>query len=112
MGADAFRALPGWHRWQELTGLAHGGDDPAEAAHWTSSTRGCTEAMVGRWTDLVERLHNEPCGRVMVVRVTPLAISSSLIRASLAAGRSPRFLLPQPVLEHIHARGLYRPDEA
>lgn len=109
MGADAFRALPEWHRWQELTGLAHLVAMTRPRQRLDKLDPRLHKAMVGRWTGLTERLHNEPCGRVMVVRVTPLAISSSLIRAALAAGRSPRFLLPQPVLEHIQARGLYTP---
>ena len=64
--------------------------------------------MAGRWTGMTERLRGEPAGRVMVLRVTPLAISSSLIRAELAQGRSPRFLLPAAVLDYIRQRGLYR----
>ncbi len=109
MGADAFRALPSWHRWHELTELAHLVAMTRPRQRLDKLDPELHQAMVGRWTGLPERLHNEPCGRVMVVRVTPLAISSSLIRAALAAGRSPRFLLPQPVLDYIRERGLYLP---
>jgi nicotinate-nucleotide adenylyltransferase len=108
LGADAFRALPAWHRWQELTGLAHLVAMTRPRQRLDKLEPDLHNAMAGRWTGLVERLRGEPAGRVMVIRVTPLAISSSLIRASLAEGRLPRYLLPQPVLDHIQARGLYR----
>lgn len=108
VGADAFRSLPSWHRWRELTGLAHLVAMTRPRQRLDKLDPDLHQAMAGRWTGLVERLRNEPCGRVLVVRVTPLAISSSLIRAALAAGRSPQYLLPPAVLDHIGKRKLYR----
>ena len=108
LGADAFRALPSWHRWQEITGLAHLLAMTRPRQRLDKLDDALHGAMVGRWTGMPERLRTEPSGRVMVLRVTPLAISSSLIRASLAQGRSPRFLLPPAVLEHLQVRHLYR----
>src|SRR5690606_3239499 len=98
-----------WHRWREITGLAHLVAMTRPRQRLDKLDEELHAAMTGRWTGMVERLRAEPAGRVMVLRVTPLAISSSLIRASLGEGRSPRFLLPQPVLEHIRRRKLYRP---
>jgi nicotinate-nucleotide adenylyltransferase len=108
LGADAFRALPSWQRWRELTGLAHLLVMTRPRQRLDRLDPELHAAMAGRWTGLVERLRGEPCGRVMVLRVTPLAISSSLIRAALAAGRSPRYLLPHAVLDYLQAHGLYR----
>lgn len=108
LGADAFRALPSWHRWREITGLAHLLAMTRPRQRLDKLDDALHAAMAGRWTGMTERLRAEPSGRVMVLRVTPLAISSSLIRASLVEGRSPRFLLPQPVLDHIVERRLYR----
>lgn len=110
MGADAFRALPQWHRWRELTDLAHLVAMTRPRQRLDKLDPALHEAMTGRWTGLVERMRDEPAGRVMVLRVTPLAISSSLIRGSLAAGRSPRFLSPQPVLDYARSHGLYLPE--
>ena len=39
--------------------------------------------------------------------LTPLGISSTAIRATLAAAHSPRYLLPDPVLDYIRAHNLY-----
>lgn len=108
LGADAFRALSTWHRWREMTDLAHLVAMTRPRQRLDKLDDALHAAMVGRWTGLTDRLRSEPSGRVMVLRVTPLAISSSLIRASLADGKSPRFLSPQAVLDHIEARRLYR----
>ena len=37
-----------------------------------------------------------------------MRISSSYVRAAVAAGRSIRYLTPEPVREEILAKGLYR----
>lgn len=112
LGADAFRGLPAWHRWQELTGLAHLVAMTRPRQRLDKLDPVLHAAMAGRWTGMAERIHAEPHGRVMVLRVTPLSISSSLIRTALAAGRSPRYLLPQAVLEYIEQTGLYRGEPA
>lgn len=109
LGADAFRGLTGWRRWRELPALVHLVAMTRPRQRLDKLDAALHDALVGRWTGKIERLHREPAGRVLALRVTPLAISSSQVRAALAEGRSPRFLLPQAVLEHILKRGLYRP---
>jgi nicotinate-nucleotide adenylyltransferase len=47
---------------------------------------------------------------VTLQRVTPLDISATDIRARLRAGRSIRFLVPDPVGRYIHVHGLYAPS--
>ena len=106
VGADAVTALASWHRWQELTDFAHivviarpGWDIP-------------TEGVVGEWlqrhlTSDLATLQHEPCGGVYVETLTPLAISSSEIRRQIAAGESPRYLLPDVVWHTIQSAGLY-----
>ena len=39
--------------------------------------------------------------------MTPLDISASAIRAATAAGRTPRYLLPDAVLDYIASQQLY-----
>lgn len=106
LGQDAFNGLATWHRWQAIP----------ELAHLVVITRpGSTPAGNGPVRDLVERcgvanadeLRVRPAGAVLFRTVTPLAISASGIRSLLAAGRSPRYLLPDAVLDCMRREGLY-----
>lgn len=106
LGIDAFAGLSRWHRWTELFGLSHlavmtrPGHGPlfeAElAAEWFA-----------RRVDGPERLAATPAGGIATLEVSALAISASAIRALLAEGRSPRYLLPGRVLDYIVRHGLY-----
>jgi nicotinate-nucleotide adenylyltransferase len=49
-----------------------------------------------------------PAGKVYRHAITQLDISASRIRALIAAGRSPRYLLPDAVLDHIKKHRLYQ----
>lgn len=109
LGADAFSALPTWHRWQDLLELAHivvahrAGRAP-EAAELPAEL---VQACVARHADSPVLLREAPAGRVLALPMTPLAISATDIRARLAAGRSARYLLPPEVLDYIRSRRLY-----
>ncbi len=93
VGADAFARLPSWHRWRELFDYAHigvltrpGHDDPLPTELRTK--------IASRRCNSVAMLHESAAGRVLPIPVTPLEISASHIRALLAAGREPRWLVP------------------
>lgn len=109
LGADAFLGLPGWHQWRRLFELAHlavaerpgaslleAGAMPAELA----------QAVRQRATAPAQA----PAGAVLIRSTTPLAISASVIRATLAARGSVRYLLPDAVLDYIHQHRLYPPQ--
>ena len=110
LGLDAFLGLPGWHRWTELVDLAH------LVVAMRPGSRLPTEGEIGRL--LAARgiaepapLHEQPAGCVLVHPVTQLDISASAIRALVAAGGDPRFLVPEPVRELIAASGCYNADK-
>lgn len=111
VGADAFTGLVSWHRWRELFDLAHlvvlqrPGHEAVQDAELAAET-------AARRTDAVAELHTTPAGRVLFWRVTQLEISSTDIRARVAAGRSIRYLVPDAVNEAIQRLGLYRAAEA
>jgi nicotinate-nucleotide adenylyltransferase len=107
MGCDALAGISTWHRWRELLDLAHivviarpGWDLPTEGevAQWVRDHR------------LQDRadLRHRAGGGILLESLRPLAISSTEIRELLAAGRSARYLVPEPVLDYIHANALYR----
>lgn len=108
LGSDAFLGLTGWHRWQELTGLAH-----LVVMHrpgWTFAAADATLAqlLAGHRVDSHAALVAHPAGAILLQPVTQLDISATAIRAQIAAGRSPRYLLPDAVWGYIRAQGLYR----
>lgn len=106
LGMDAFGALDSWHRWQEIGRLCHlvlmqrpGNEWPRQGAvaDWAGAAR----------VDDVALLERQPAGCILSVPVTQLDISSTRIRAMLAAGRSPRYLVPEAVLERIQQENWY-----
>jgi nicotinate-nucleotide adenylyltransferase len=105
LGWDAFCGLPGWHRWEELLQLANlvvlqRPDYDLEVPEVLK------DLLAARSASQSERSH----GQIICLSQTPLAISATHIRALVAAGASPRFLLPDAVLDYIGNEGLYRPS--
>lgn len=109
VGADAFSALPAWHRWQQLFELAH-----IAVAHRPGvsvDTRNLPQPLAAEYHRRIcltpQELTASPSGRIISLAMTPLAISATQIRALLAARRSPRYLLPDAVIAYIDSRHLY-----
>jgi len=107
VGMDAFLSLPKWHQWRELLELAH-----LVVAHrpgWRAPTMGpLGELLVDRGTGRSADLHESPAGRIFIHAVTQLEISSTEVRKLIAAGRDPRYLMPDEVCSIIDESGCYR----
>ena len=107
MGCDALLHIDTWFRWQALLELAH--IVVIARPGWHFPTRG----TVARWleehrsTDRTVLRHQHQ-GTILVEELRPLAISSTEIRDLLLAGRSPRYLLPGPVLDYIETGQFYQ----
>jgi nicotinate-nucleotide adenylyltransferase len=87
-GADALAAILGWHRSEDLFGLAH----------FVGATRpGHRLADPGF-----------PDGSVSLVEVPALAISSTDCRTRVRSGHPVWYLVPDGVVQYISKRGLYR----
>lgn len=106
LGMDAFAGLEDWERWREIIGLAHLA--VAKRPGGALSPFSPIQAVIDRHgvTDPSE-LHRREAGCLLVREVPALDISASAIRARIAAGRSPRHLLPDAVLELIERNSLY-----
>lgn len=93
VGADAFAKLASWHRWRELFEVAHLGvlSRPGVSAVLPEELE---REVAGRRVVAAADLRCLPAGKVIELAVTPLEISATRIRALLAAGRDPRYLLP------------------
>lgn len=111
LGADAFLDLATWSRWHELFGLAH-----IVVAHRPGFP-------VDTWQDRMPQplareyalrmmqqplaVHLAPAGGIAVVAIAALDISATMIRDCLGSGASPRYLLPDSVLDYIQSHALY-----
>lgn len=106
IGMDAFLGLPKWYQWREILQLGH-----IVVAHrpgWRAPDIGpLGELLADRGTHRIGDLHQAKSGHVYVHHVTQLEISSSEIRELVAAGRDPRFLMPDAVRDVIEQSGCY-----
>ena len=111
LGADAFRGLPDWHRWQEIPALAHllvttrpgSALDPANLPEalrplWAERRRADPAALASRPSGL---LHQFP--------MTPCAVSATELRRRLPDPAADcDGLLPPALLRYIRHHHLYR----
>jgi nicotinate-nucleotide adenylyltransferase len=107
VGMDAFLGLPKWRQWRELLELAH-----LVVAHrpgWRAPSMGpLGELLVDRGTGRINDLHEARAGCIYIHAVTQLEISSTELRKLIAAGRDPRYLIPDAVRAVIETSGCYR----
>jgi nicotinate-nucleotide adenylyltransferase len=109
MGADAFAGLPTWHRWEELTDLAH----------LIVSTRpGYTldAAALGEplWTFCQRHLVAHPAelegtlaGRLYFAPLRTPPLSSTAVRERIRQGENLADLLPPAVVDYVVRQQLY-----
>jgi nicotinate-nucleotide adenylyltransferase len=108
LGADAFLGLPTWHEWRRLFDLAHlaVADRPGAGLMQSDAL---SEPLKGevRGRQVADGTAAGPAGSVLLRSMTPLDISATAIRDSLARQRSVRYLLPDAVLDYIQEQKLY-----
>lgn len=106
VGSDSFQSLGSWHRWQELFDLAH--IVIACRPGWQQDKSSEVGQLVRqRFIDDPVKLKTSPGGYILPQLVTQLAISATSIRQSILDGRSPRYLLPDSVLDFIEKHRIY-----
>lgn len=105
LGADAFSQLATWHQWQDLLTLCHiivmqRAEQPLllnnEMTDWYQTHMASSEDAV------------LSSGKIWPVTLTQLAISATAIRFDISEGRSPAFLMPDPVVSFIEQLALYQ----
>ena len=108
MGSDAFTKLNTWHRWQALLDYCHIilVQRPTNTAQ-PKLTDALSDLLHNHYTENISDLSAESAGYIHMQAITPLDISSTNIREQLKAGLSPRYLMPDNVLEYINNDGLY-----
>ncbi|MGN8160282.1 nicotinate-nucleotide adenylyltransferase [Salinisphaera sp. RV14] len=106
MGRDVFAKLPSWHEWRKLFDYAHIVliERPGLSAEYAPEA---TAELDARSSDDVDDLHHSRAGVIYNYAPPPLAISASRIRALIASGASPRYLLPAAILDDIMDSRIY-----
>ncbi len=106
MGMDAFAGIDRWHRARELLSLAHIVIALRPKAPAPGDGLGA-ELLRDRRCAHPARLSESPAGHVYVSEGTQLDLSSSAVRTVVAAGRDPRYLMPEASRRIILDRGSY-----
>jgi nicotinate-nucleotide adenylyltransferase len=107
LGADAFAGLTTWHEWRALFELAHI-VVLTRPGHATPLPPELAAEIAQRQTMTVQVLRESARGKVYNLPVTPLEISASAVRALLATGREPRWLVPEVLLADAQLLAPYR----
>lgn len=110
MGADAFRGLRSWHRWEDLLGLTH-----IAVATRPGFPLAALDApladLLGRCRLARPDFSMEAAGGIVPFELVAGTVSATEARALIAAG-APDVqlleLLPAPVLDYIRQHHLYR----
>lgn len=109
IGQDAANDLDRWQRWQDLFELAHivimtrPGQRPAYRSE-------LEQKIERRLHADVQSLLESTAGGVLALQVEAIDVCATTIKTMISLGRSPRSMLPGPVLDYIHEEGLYQPQ--
>ncbi|MBU1224819.1 MAG: nicotinate-nucleotide adenylyltransferase [Gammaproteobacteria bacterium] len=106
LGADAFLELPTWHEWRRLFDLANIAVAARPGAQQSDAMPDPLKSEVLQ-RQVADGSAAGPAGSVLWRATTPLDISATVIRDTLARHGSARYLLPDAVLDYIHEHQLY-----
>jgi|TARA_B110000503_G_scaffold53778_1_gene86331 nicotinate-nucleotide adenylyltransferase len=107
LGMDSFADIDAWNNWRSLLDIAHivvakrpGWGEPKnkEVLKFTQEYRATN----------TEQFHEVPAGKIFIMEMTPLHISSTDIRSALLQKKSTSWLLPDTVANYIKENELYQ----
>lgn len=106
LGSDAYAELSSWHRWHELLDLCS--MVVTQRPGYPVPEQGeVGELLKARRVNDPEAFAASPHGAILPWRVPHLDVSATAIRACIAAGEQPRYMLPGSVWAYICRTGLY-----
>jgi nicotinate-nucleotide adenylyltransferase len=106
IGTDAFNQLTSWQQWQRLFEFAH----IIVLTRPSFSHQKLDDFFAACYTADKSELTNNLAGRLYFQAITQLDISATAIRQLIKQKRSPKFLLPDAVLDFIAQHQLYQTD--
>ncbi len=107
IGVDSFLELPRWHKPQELLRMidfivmSRPDSDKVEY-----KLENC-EFIENKQSEDIFNIKNSE-KKVYYIRITPLCISSTMLREKIKNNESIRYLLPEQVIDYIKKNNLYR----
>ncbi len=107
IGLDAFVHIDTWKEWRQLLDYAHivVVQRPGAALGLTGEAVQWAQAHLA--TDPQDALGGAAHGSILRLGLTQLAVSATQIRELFATGRSPRYLLPDAVLDYARENRIY-----
>ena len=106
IGTDAFNQLNQWYHWQQLFDFAH----IVVMTRPNFYHQALNDFFIACHTDNPADLTHNLAGKLYFQAISQLDISASSIRQMLATQHSPRFLLPDAVLDFIKLNQLYQQE--
>lgn len=106
IGMDSFLGLEQWYRYEDLLRLGHLIVVARPGVEFAPTP--ALEALLQAHQTSEHVLLTTPAGGIVVHELTPLSISATQIRGLIAQGKSPRYLLPETVLNYIQDQHLYQ----
>jgi nicotinate-nucleotide adenylyltransferase len=106
--------LTTWSRWERLFELAHivVAHRPGFTVEPARIPNPLARQFEARTATGASQLHEAPAGLIWLQPVTPLDISATAIRSAIRDLRSPRYLIPDSVLDYILRSSLYKDLDA
>ena len=104
VGADAFLRLSSWHNWTALETLCHLAVVPRPGVNIEQSL----PPTLQDWWKQRDQHTERPSGGLVLLDAPQLEISATAIRKQIKESRSPRYMLPDQVLDYIDHVGLYK----
>jgi len=107
MGTDAFNTLHTWHRWQSLLDYVHLVIAERPGVTPIPEHAGISALLDKHAVDDATVLHTTRNGKIFRLQIPWLDISATRIRDMLRMHHNPAYLLPDGVIDYIHAHHLY-----
>ena len=107
MGIDAFNSIDQWKQWELILDYVH--IIVADRPHTESTITNNSVASLysSKSASNPTDLQHAPAGRILMVNIPMLSISSTYIRHQFANGHIPHSLIPESVLAYITKEGIY-----
>ncbi len=107
-GMDAFLGLPSWYKWEFIMDFAHIIVVTREQSGCQNITNTMNAFLHKYQTDNPQDLITKTAGKIWLQDIPTLNISATQIRAIIAAGKNPTYLLPPAVLDLINTQQFYK----